>query len=50
MRIDGVHFPSAWGKNKKEAEQEAARQALLKIGALEASEDAVVEADDATDD
>lgn len=35
VRIDGVHFPSAWGMNKKEAEQEAARQALVKLGALD---------------
>jgi len=33
--IDGVHFPSAWGMNKKEAEQEAARQALMKLGILD---------------
>jgi len=33
--IDGVHFPSAWGMSKKEAEQEAARQALMKLGVLE---------------
>lgn len=32
--IDGVHFPSAWGMNKKEAEQEAARQALVKLDLL----------------
>ena len=40
VRIDGVHFPSAWGMNKKEAEQEAARQALVKLGALEDEDDA----------
>ncbi len=34
--IDGVHFPSAWGMSKKEAEQEAARQALLKLELLSA--------------
>ena len=34
VAIDGVRFPSAWGMSKKEAEQEAARQALLKLGLL----------------
>ena len=28
VSIDGRHFPSAWGKNKKEAEQLAAKRAL----------------------
>ena len=32
--ISGKHFPSAWGINKKEAEQEAARKALDKLGLL----------------
>lgn len=35
VAIDGVHFPSAWGKTKKEAEQEAARQALIQLDMLE---------------
>jgi len=30
--VDGRHFPSAWGVNKKEAEQEAARKALVALG------------------
>ena len=34
VAIDGVHFPSAWGMSKKEAEQEAARQALVKLDLL----------------
>lgn len=34
VAIDGVHFPSAWGMSKKEAEQEAARQALIKLNLL----------------
>ncbi|HUW17725.1 MAG TPA: ribonuclease III [Sedimentisphaerales bacterium] len=29
------HFPSAWGTNKKEAEQKAAYNALLELGLLE---------------
>jgi ribonuclease-3 len=29
------HFPSAWGTNKKEAEQKAAFNALVELGALE---------------
>ncbi len=37
--IDGVHFPSAWGKNKKEAEQEAARQALVQLNLLGEAEE-----------
>lgn len=34
VSIDGRHFPSAWGMNKKEAEQEAAKQALVQLGLL----------------
>jgi ribonuclease-3 len=34
VRIDGQNFPSAWGMNKKEAEQEAARLALVSLGLL----------------
>jgi len=33
--IDGRHFPSAWGVNKKEAEQAAARKALTELGLLD---------------
>lgn len=33
--IDGRHFPSAWGMNKKQAEQEAARRALIELGLLD---------------
>jgi len=33
--INGRHFPSAWGTNKKEAEQEAARRALTELGLLD---------------
>lgn len=32
--ISGRHFPTAWGMNKKEAEQEAARRALAELGLL----------------
>ena len=35
IRLDGRDFPSAWGRSKKEAEQAAAKQALLEIGLLE---------------
>jgi len=38
VMIDGVNFPSAWGRTKKEAEQEAARQALIKLGVVPATE------------
>jgi len=33
--IDARHFPSAWGTNKKEAEQKAAFNALVELGVLE---------------
>jgi ribonuclease-3 len=32
--IDQRHFPSAWGANKKEAEQKAAYNALLELGVV----------------
>ena len=32
--INGVHFPTAWGRTKKDAEQEAARLALMQLGLL----------------
>jgi len=35
--IDDRHFPSAWGTNKKEAEQKAAFNALVELGLLEKS-------------
>ncbi len=34
VSIGGVHFPSGWGMSKKEAEQEAARQALVQLNLL----------------
>ena len=34
VSIGGRNVPSAWGKNKKEAEQEAARRALSQLGVL----------------
>lgn len=34
-RLGDKCFPSAWGPNKKEAEQQAARQALIKLGLLD---------------
>ncbi len=33
--IDSRHFDSAWGTNKKEAEQKAALNALVELGAIE---------------
>ena len=33
--VGGRHFPSAWGTNKKEAEQKAAFNALVELGILE---------------
>jgi dsRNA-specific ribonuclease len=35
--IEDRHFPSAWGTNKKEAEQKAAFNALVELGILEKS-------------
>jgi ribonuclease-3 len=37
VAIDDRHFPSAWGTNKKEAEQKAAYNALVELGVLEKS-------------
>lgn len=37
VSIGGRQFPSAWGPNKKEAEQKAARLALVTLGELEAA-------------
>jgi ribonuclease-3 len=36
--VDQRHFPSAWGANKKEAEQKAAYNALVELGVLNQSE------------
>jgi len=33
--IENRHFPSAWGNNKKEAEQKAAYNALVELGIIE---------------
>lgn len=35
--IDQRHFPSAWGPNKKEAEQKAAYNALVELGVIQKS-------------
>jgi len=35
VTIEDRHFPSAWGSNKKEAEQKAASNALVELGVLE---------------
>jgi ribonuclease-3 len=35
--IDQRHFPSAWGPNKKEAEQKAAYNALVELGVVHTS-------------
>ena len=39
--IDQRHIPSAWGQNKKEAEQKAAHKALVELGVLQASTEQV---------
>jgi len=39
--IDQRHFPSAWGANKKEAEQKAAYNALIELGVLQPSPEQV---------
>jgi len=39
--IDQRHFPSAWGANKKEAEQKAAYNALIELGVLQKSAEQV---------
>jgi ribonuclease-3 len=39
--IDGHFYPSAWGINKKEAEQLAAQKALMEIGLIEADDEDV---------
>ncbi len=36
--VDQRHFPSAWGANKKEAEQKAAYNALVELGVLNRAE------------
>jgi ribonuclease III len=39
VSVNDQQFPSAWGPNKKEAEQKAARLALITVGELPASPD-----------
>lgn len=34
VSIDGKHFPSAWGRSKKDAEQAAALQALISLDVI----------------
>jgi ribonuclease-3 len=41
--IEDRHFPSAWGTNKKEAEQKAAFNALVELGILEKKSEEPVE-------
>jgi len=43
VTIDGRRFPSAWGNNKKMAEQKAALLALKELGVMEQSEGVTVE-------
>ena len=38
VTISDQHFPSAWGTNKKEAEQKAAFNALVELGVLQDAE------------
>ena len=35
--LDDRHFPSAWGRSKKEAEQKAAYNALVELGLIESA-------------
>ncbi|MBN1555118.1 MAG: ribonuclease III [Phycisphaerae bacterium] len=44
VSIGGRHYPSAWGRSKKEAEQAAARRALVTLGLLEDESDDTLEA------
>lgn len=39
VSIMGKNYPSAWGRNKKEAEQDAAKRALIVIGLLDEEEE-----------
>jgi len=41
-QVDGRQFSSAWANSKKEAEQKAARQALIELGVAEIDEAGVV--------
>ncbi|MGD2093408.1 MAG: ribonuclease III [Phycisphaerales bacterium] len=41
--IENRHFPSAWGTNKKEAEQKAAFNALVELGVLKKTSEENVE-------
>jgi ribonuclease-3 len=43
VSINGQYFPSAWGRNKKEAEQQAARRALIALGEEAETEDGFAE-------
>jgi len=38
VSVAGRHYPSAWGTNKKQAEQRAARRALIELGVLAPTE------------
>lgn len=38
VSINGTHYPSAWGKTKKDAEQDSARLALSELGLLDESD------------
>jgi len=38
VSISGKHYPSAWGMTKKQAEQTAARHALIEMGVIEDDE------------
>lgn len=42
VEIDGRRFESAWANSKKEAEQSAAKAALMQLGMLEEDEDGVL--------
>ena len=50
VSLGNNHFESAWGMNKKEAEQEAARLALVALGILEFEEEQAEESTDSMPD
>ncbi|RMH10141.1 MAG: ribonuclease III [Planctomycetota bacterium] len=39
VELDGLLFPSAWGQSKKQAEQEAALNALTELGVIQPNDD-----------
>jgi len=50
VEVDGKRFPSAWAKNKKEAEQQAALKALYELEIATVDDDGNVHVQDVTTD